>query len=132
MNHNNPKLKHISQSLRRNMTEEERHLWYDCLKQLEETVKCQHVIGPYIVDFYCAAAKLVIELDGWQHYENPEQDIVRDRYLNELGLIVKRYSNSDLHLRFSAVCEDIYETIRTRKRLLLEEKLSADRLTDEV
>ena len=114
------------------MTKEERHLWYDCLKQMEETVKRQHVIGPYIVDFYCASAKLVIELDGSQHYEKPEKDKVRDQYLNGLGLMVKQYSNLDIHLRFSSVCEDIYETVCTRKRLLLEEKLSAARLTDEV
>ena len=90
------------------------------------------MIGPYIVDFYCASAKLVIELDGSQHYENPEKDRMRDAFLIELGLMVKRYSNADINRRFSSVCEDIYETISTRKRLLLEEKLSAVRLTDEV
>ena len=132
MNHNNPKLTKNAQSLRREMTKEERHLWYDCLKQMNETVKRQHVIGSYIVDFYCASAKLVIELDGSQHYENQEKDQIRDRYLNSLGLLVKRYSNADINRRFSSVCEDIYETVRTRKRLLLEEKLSAARLTDEV
>ena len=132
MNTNNPKLKKYAQRLRREMTKEERHLWYDFLKQREETVKRQHVIGPYIVDFYCAAAKLVIELDGSQHYEEPENDKIRDRWLLEQGLLVKRYSNADINQRFSYVCEDIYETIRTRKRLLLEEKLSAVRLTDEV
>ena len=56
MNHNNEKLRSNAQNLRKNMTKEERHLWYDCLKLLDETVKRQHVIGPYIVDFYCAAA----------------------------------------------------------------------------
>ena len=132
MNHNNSKLTKNAQSLRREMTKEERHLWYDCLKQMKETVKRQHVIGSYIVDFYCASAKLVIELDGSQHYENPEKDQIRDRYLNSLGLLVKHYSNNDVNRRFSSVCEDIYETVRTRKRLILEEKLSAARLTDEV
>ena len=111
----NPKLKQNAQRLRREMTKEERRLWYDCLKQLDETVKRQHVIGPYIVDFYCASAKLVMELDGSQHYENPEKDRVRDGYLNELGLLVKRYSNADVNQRFEAVCEDILETIKIRK-----------------
>ena len=129
---NNPKLKKYAQRLRRDMTKEERHLWYDCFKQMEETIKRQHVIGPYIVDFYCASAKLVIELDGSQHYEEPEKDQIRDAYLKEYGILVKRYSNADINRRFSSVCEDIYETISTRKRLLLEEKLSAVRLTDEV
>ena len=58
---NNPKLKRNAQKLRREMTKEERRLWYDFLKQLPITVNRQKVIGPYIVDFYCASAKLVIE-----------------------------------------------------------------------
>jgi len=131
MNANNPKLKQYAQKLRREMTKEERHLWYDCLKQMKETVKRQHVIGAYIVDFYCASAKQVIELDGSQHYEEPEKDHIRDQYLHGLGMMVKRYSNKDIHDRFSSVCEDIYETVCTRKRLLLEEKLSP-KVTDEV
>ena len=74
----------------------------------------------YIVDFYCAAAKLVIELDGSQHYEEEgkQKDRKRDQYLEGLGLLVKRYSNSDINQRFSAVCEDIYETIQERKEIL--------------
>ena len=117
MNHNNEKLRPYSQKLRREMTKEERHLWYDCLKSMEETVKRQHVIGSYIVDFYCASAKLVIEVDGTQHYEKPETDRVRDAYLNGLGLLVKRYSNTDINRRFDAVCEDIYETVQVRKKI---------------
>lgn len=112
---NNPKLRPYAQRLRREMTKEERHLWYDCLKQLKETVNRQHVIGPYIVDFYCASAKLVIELDGTQHYERPQRDRIRDAWLEERGLLMKRYSNADINRRFDAVCEDIYETIRIRK-----------------
>jgi len=60
----NPKLSYVSRKLRRMMTKEERHLWYDCLKKLPVTVHRQKVLGKYIVDFYCAAAKLVIEIDG--------------------------------------------------------------------
>ena len=114
MNHNNPNLRGLAQTLRKNMTEEERRLWYQCLKTLDVTIKRQHVIGQYIVDFYCASARLVIELDGSQHYEQPEKDQVRDAYLKSLGLLVKRYSNADIRQRFSSVCEDIYETIRTQ------------------
>ena len=123
MNHNNPKLKGFSQKLRRDMTKEERHLWYDFLKQLDVNIKRQHVIGSYIVDFYIASARIVIELDGSQHYEKPEQDRERDAFLKSLGLTVKRYSNTDINRRFTSVCEDILETIRTQ-RLLLEEKLA--------
>ena len=61
---NNPELTHIAQNLRKNMTNEERHLWYDFLKELPVTIQRQKVIGKYIVDFYCASANLVIEIDG--------------------------------------------------------------------
>ena len=121
---NNEALRGNAQRLRREMTKEERRLWFDCFKQMEETVKRQHVMGPYIVDFYCAAAKLVIELDGSQHYEEEgkQKDRKRDQYLEGLGLLVKRYSNSDINQRFSAVCEDIYETIQERKEQLKSER----------
>ena len=98
-----------AQKLRREMTAEERHLWYDFLKQLPVTVNRQKVLGPYIVDFYCADAKLVIELDGSQHFE-PEkfaQDRERDAFLKGLGLCVLRYSNREIHQQFRNVCEDI-------------------------
>ena len=64
---NNSRLTGNAQKLRREMTEEERHLWYDFLKGLPVTVNRQKVIGRYIVYFYCAEAKLVIEIDGTQH-----------------------------------------------------------------
>ena len=95
--------------LRKNMTKEERHLWYDFLKPLPLMVHRQKVIGKYIVDFYIAEAKLVIELDGSQHFDPAGQkaDQVRDAYLNSIGLTVLRYSNSDIHFRFQDVCRDI-------------------------
>ena len=107
---NNPKLKKYAQSLRKNMTKEERHLWYDFLKGLPVNVNKQKVIGDYIVDFYCANAKLVIEIDGSQHFEEEgvESDGKRDAYLNSLGIRVLRYSNLDVNRRFDSVCEDIY------------------------
>ncbi|MBE6957121.1 MAG: endonuclease domain-containing protein [Ruminococcaceae bacterium] len=114
MNHtNNPKLTPNAQTLRRTMTKEERHLWYDFLKSLPVTFHRQKVIGPYIADFYCASAKLVIELDGSQHYEGSGQktDRVRDEYLRGLGLTVLRYSNLDVSKNFTAVCEDVLSHI---------------------
>ena len=109
----NPRLTPNARKLRNNMTPEERHLWYDCLKQLPMTVNRQKVIGRYIVDFYCASARIVIELDGGQHYEPEamEADRVRDAYLNSLGLTVLRYTNADIHHRFREVCDDIYRHI---------------------
>lgn len=107
---NNSKLTGFSQHLRKDMTKEERHLWYDFLKNLPITVNRQKIIGNYIVDFYCAKAKLVIEIDGYQHYleEGEQKDIERDAFLHNLGLIVLRYSNRDIHTNFRGVCEDIY------------------------
>ena len=105
----NPKLSANAKALRRNMTKEERHLWYDFLKELPLMVHRQKVIGPYIVDFYIAKAALVIELDGSQHYGAAGQaaDQQRDGYLQSLGLRVLRYSNADVNRNFRGVCEDI-------------------------
>ena len=71
------------------------------------------MIGNYIVDFYCASAKLVIELDGSQHYETDgiEYDIKRDAELRALGLSVVRYTNLEIKRDFTAVCEDIMSHI---------------------
>ncbi len=115
-NKHNPKLSEKSQLLRKNMTQEERHLWYDFLKGLPVTVHRQKVIGYYIVDFYCASAKLVIELDGSQHYDEQgkNKDLQRDKYLESCGLTVKRYSNKDIKERFESVCSDINEFILSR------------------
>ena len=87
-----------SQQLRRNMTKEERRLWYDFLKGLPITFNRQKAIGQYIVDFYCASAGVVVEIDGSQHYENigKENDRVRDEYMKSLGLTVLRYSNDEV------------------------------------
>ena len=106
----NPRLTRLAQRLRRGMTKEERHLWYDFLKDLQVTINRQKVIGQYIVDFYCASAKLVIEIDGSQHYEprGMAKDLKRDEFLKDHGLIVKRYSNTEINSDFESVCKDIY------------------------
>ena len=112
---NNPKLRTNAQELRKNMTKEERHLWYNFLKDLPITINRQKVIGNYIVDFYCANAKLVIELDGSQHFEDKgiEYDAKRDEYLKSLGLTILRYSNYDVNTNFYGVCTDIMKHIST-------------------
>ena len=105
----NAKLTPNSRTLRKTMTKEERHLWYDFLKQLPVTVHRQKVFGNYIVDFYIASHKIAIELDGSQHYEvdHHQKDALRDAYLAESGCTVLRYSNADIQYRFRGVCEDI-------------------------
>ena len=112
---NNPQLTKNAKVLRKNMTKEERHLWYDFFKTLPITVNRQKVIGNYIVDFYCANAKIVIEIDGSQHYENKglETDKKRDEYLTDLGITVLRYSNLDINKNFQGVCTDILQHIST-------------------
>ncbi len=112
----NSKLTPNAKKLRREMTKEERHLWYDFLRNLPIRVHRQKIIGPYIVDFYIASAKIVIELDGGQHYEEAgqEQDRQRDAYLTENGLTVLRYSNTDIKQNFQGVCEQILQEIKLR------------------
>ena len=95
--------------LRKNMTKEERHLWYDFLRDYPVRFLRQKVIGNYIVDFYCAAAALVVELDGSQHFEpeNAIKDTVRSEYLESLGLKIIRIPNNEINRNFSGVCEYI-------------------------
>jgi len=110
----NPKLTGNARQLRKAMTKEERHLWYDFLKRLPVTAHRQKVLGTYIVDFYIASAKIVIELDGSQHYEDAHRirDEQRDAYLRSIGCQVLRYSNADVSRRFDSVCEDIYNHLQ--------------------
>ena len=102
-----------SQNLRKNMTEEEKHLWYDFLKKLPFTVNRQKNIGNYIVDFFIASKRVVIEIDGLQHEleENKVADKERDFQLLNLGIKVLRYSNNDVNNNFNAVCEDILKNL---------------------
>ena len=113
--HDHKQIDH-ARSLRKNMTEQERHLWYDFLRNYPVKIYKQKIIGSYIVDFYCEAAKLVIELDGWQHYETEgqQQDGLRTDYLERLGLMVVRYSNREINREFPAVCEALDALIRRR------------------
>ncbi len=96
--HKNKELTENSKHLRKNMTSEERKLWYKFLKHLPVTVNRQKVFDFYIVDFYCAKYKLVIEIDGSQHFEENgiKKDQKRDEYFKRLGITVIRYSNYDI------------------------------------
>ena len=106
-----------AQELRRNMTQEERKLWYQFLKTYPCRFRRQKQFRRYIVDFYCAQAGLVIELDGSQHYEekNAEYDRERTEYLNKLGLEVIRISNREVNQNFQSVCEYIDRVVNARK-----------------
>ena len=110
----NKRLKGNAQSLRKNMTKEERHLWYDFLKGLPVMVHRQKVFGNYIADFYIAEAQLVIELDGSQHYEEAGQkkDMQRDAYFESLGLTVLRVPNNAITENFRGVCERITQILQ--------------------
>lgn len=91
------------------MTKEGRHLWYDFLREYPAKIYKQKIIGTYILDFYCHKAKLAIELDGSQHYEEngQEYDKIRTAFLEEEGITVFRVSNRDIHENFRGVCEAI-------------------------
>ena len=112
----NPVLTPNAVELRKNMTPQERHLWYDFLKNYPIRFLRQKVIASYIADFYCAKAKLVIEIDGSQHYtdDGTEYDEIRTKVLEQFDLLVIRYSNYDISDNFQGVCEDIDRIVRSR------------------
>ena len=105
-----------AKKLRKNATPQENHLWYDFLKSYPVRFQRQKSIGKYIVDFYCHAAKLVIEIDGSQHFteQGSAQDEERTQFLSSYGLFVLRFSNHDINTQFQAVCEQIDLTVRER------------------
>ena len=104
----NKKLLGNASYMRKNMTPEERHSWYDFLKKLPINVNRQKTIGNYIVDFYIHSHNIVIEVDGIQHKTKTKHaDQIRDAELRALGITVLRYSNIAINQNFNAVCNDI-------------------------
>ena len=103
-----------ARALRRDMTKEERHLWYDFLRNYPVKFTRQKILGKYIVDFYSAKAKLIIELDGSQHYEDEKikKDAERTAYLEQYGLQVVRIPNNQINEHFREVCEYIDNIVR--------------------
>ena len=106
-------LRKNARTLRKEMTRQERHLWYDFLKNLPQTVHRQKMIGNFIVDFYIPSCKLVIELDGAQHTEPQaaEYDAHLTAYLQSIGCRVLRYGNNELDTNLAGACEDILQKI---------------------
>ena len=110
-----------ARSLRRNMTKEERHLWFDFLKSYPIKFRRQAIINKYIADFYSPKAKLVIELDGSQHYEEEgmRYDKIRTEFLNQYGLTVIRIPNNMINMKFREVCEYIDNYVKQNEGKLL-------------
>ena len=110
----NKQLVPSAKQLRKEMTKEERHLWYDYLRTYPVRFSRQKVLGKYIADFYSAEAKLVIELDGSQHYETDgiEKDSQRTAFLEGYGLKVIRIPNNEVSRNFRGVCEYIDAAVR--------------------
>ena len=105
----NKNLVPFAKALRKNMTKEERHRWYDFLRAYPVQFTRQKIIGNYIVDFYCAKASLIIELDGSQHYETGavQKDCTRTDFLEKQGLTVIRIPNNAVNENFRGICEYI-------------------------
>ncbi len=112
----NNQLLNIARILRRNMTRQEKHLWYDFLRYYPVKVYKQRIIDNFIADFYCHSARLVIELDGSQHYttKGKTHDEARTEILERCGLYVLRFSNKDVDDNFDDVCRMIDRVINER------------------
>ena len=112
----NYKLLNIARILRRNMTRQEKHLWYDFLRYYPVKIYKQRIIDNFIADFYCHSARLVIELDGSQHYttQGKTHDEARTKILESYGIYVLRFSNKDVDDNFDGVCKMIDRVINER------------------
>ncbi len=115
----NKNLVPFAKELRKNMTKEEKHLWYDFLRSYPIRFSRQKVLGRYIADFYSSEAKLVIELDGSEHYtpEGKQYDAERTEYLEKFGIEVIRILNYELNKNFDGVCCYIDKITKSRINL---------------
>ncbi len=112
----NDSLLKYAKELRKNMTPQEKHLWYDYLSKYPVKIYRQRIIDNFIVDFYCAKAKLVIELDGSQHFtpDGKHHDSLRTDVIEKYKLKVIRFSNNDVDRKFNGVCSVIDRTTQER------------------
>jgi len=120
----NAELTPLARSLRKNMTKEERRLWYDFFRPYPVRFVRQKVIDNYIVDFYCHDARLIIELDGSQHYidEGIENDKDRTANLEKRNFLVVRVDNLSVNKNFDGVCEYIDKIVKERISLYTDQK----------
>ena len=109
-----------ARELRRDMTPQERHLWYDFLKDYPVKVYKQRIIESFIADFYCSSALLVIELDGSQHFtaQGIAYDQERSAIFETYGIQVLRFTNREIDTQFEAVCSQIAHVIACRREML--------------
>ena len=104
----------FAKALRKDMTKEEKHLWYDFLRMYPIKFTRQKVLGEYIADFYSAEAGIVIELDGSQHYtpEAKEYDLIRTEFIEQYGIQVVRINNMEIFRNFEGVCRYIDKIVK--------------------
>ena len=116
----NTALRKNARDLRKNMTKQERRLWYEFLSQYDIKWRRQQIIENYIADFYAAAARLVVELDGSQHFEpqNMKYDEKRTERIEKYNIEVLRFSNLEVDKCFREVCETIDYRVELRLREL--------------
>ena len=114
--HYSPHLWQFAKSMRKNMTREERHLWFDFLRRYPLRIRRQVILGNHIVDFCCEKAQLIIEIDGSQHYtpEEKEKDRKRTNDLKDLGYKVIRISNREIMTNFDGTTQYIHQEIQKR------------------
>ena len=114
--HYSPHLWQFAKSMRKNMTREERHLWFDFLRRYPLRIRRQVILGNHIVDFCCEKAQLIIEIDGSQHYtpEEKEKDRKRTNDLKDLGYKVTRISNREIMTNFDGTTQYIHQEIQKR------------------
>ena len=112
----NPELLPRAKELRKNMTAQERKLWYLFLRTYQYKFYKQRIIESFVVDFYCSKAKLAIELDGSQHYteQGSAYDQQRSAVIEKYGILVLRFSNKEVDENFHNVCETINELVQNR------------------
>ena len=105
----NKNLKEVARNLRKTMTDQERHLWFCFLRKYPVKFVRQRPIGSYVADFYCSDVKLIVEIDGSQHYtdEGKKHDENRTYVINQYGIEVLRFSNYDVDTNFQGVCYEI-------------------------
>jgi very-short-patch-repair endonuclease len=114
----NYRLSDRARELRKNMTPQERKLWYLFLRDHPVKFYRQRVLGPFIVDFYCASAQLVIEIDGAQHNSTDgiAYDYERSLFIEQYNLKILRFTNADVDYRFNQTCAAIDGEVYARKQ----------------
>ncbi len=113
----NKNLTHTARMLRKNLTPQEKELWYKFLNKLPIRFLRQKVIDRFIADFYCSSLKLIIEIDGYSHYtpSGAISDKERTKIIEQYGFKVIRFSNAEIDNNFEAVCKKIDKDIKRRQ-----------------